>query len=98
MLNITSLNYADADFYQQHDDVLAWEASIDGDIAKTVADILADVKKRGDTAVIEYTNKENITMGKYRVVRIYNEEEKRRITEYWEKDLQTLKDTGAISH
>ena len=57
MLNITSLNFSDADFYQQLDDVLAWEASINGDIAKIVADILADVKKRGDAAVIEYTNK-----------------------------------------
>jgi len=57
MLNITSLNFADADFYQQLDDVLAWEASIDGGIAKIVADILADVKQRGNAAVIEYTNK-----------------------------------------
>ena len=57
MLNITSLNYTDADFYQQLDDVLAWEASIDGDVAKIVADILADVKKRGNAAVIEYTNR-----------------------------------------
>ncbi len=57
MLNITSLNFSDADFYQQLDAVLAWEASIDGDIAKIVADILADVKQRGNAAVIEYTNK-----------------------------------------
>ena len=57
MLNITTLNYDAADFYDQLDTVLAWEASIDGDIAKTVADILNDVKKRGNTAVIEYTNK-----------------------------------------
>ena len=57
MLNITSLNYADADFYQQLDTVLAWEASIDGEIAKVVADILKDVKKRGNAAVLEYTNK-----------------------------------------
>ncbi len=57
MLNISTLNYADADFYQQLDKLLAWEASIDGDIAKVVADILADVKKRGNAAVIEYTNK-----------------------------------------
>lgn len=57
MLNITSLNFADADFYQQLDNVLAWEASIDGDIAKIVADILSDVKQRGNAAVIEYTNK-----------------------------------------
>lgn len=57
MLNITCLNYADTDFYQKLDNVLAWESSIDGDIAKVVADILADVKQRGDAAVIEYTNK-----------------------------------------
>ena len=57
MLNITTLNYAAADFYQQLDDVLAWDASIDGDIAKIVADILKDVKQRGNAAVIEYTNK-----------------------------------------
>ena len=57
MLNISSLNYSSADFYQQLDKLLAWEANIDGDIAKTVADILADVKKRGDSAVLEYTNK-----------------------------------------
>jgi histidinol dehydrogenase len=56
MLDITTLNYSDADFYQKLDDVLAWEASIDGNIATIVADILADVKKRGDAAVIEYTN------------------------------------------
>ncbi|MBL4712466.1 MAG: histidinol dehydrogenase [Gammaproteobacteria bacterium] len=57
MLDITCLNYSDAGFYQQLDDVLAWDASIDGDISTIVADILADVKKRGDAAVIEYTNK-----------------------------------------
>jgi len=57
MLNIRTLNYNDADFYQQLDTMLAWEASIDGEIAKVVADILADVKKRGNAAVLEYTNK-----------------------------------------
>jgi len=57
MLDITTLNYADTDFYKQLDEVLAWEASIDGDVAKIVADILADVKQRGDAAVIEYTNR-----------------------------------------
>jgi len=57
MLNITTLNYAAADFYQQLDDVLAWDASIDGDVAKIVATILADVKQRGNAAVLEYTKK-----------------------------------------
>ncbi len=57
MLNITRLNYIDTSFYQQLDKLLAWEASIDGDVAKIVVDILADVKQRGNAAVIEYTNK-----------------------------------------
>ncbi|MFV9616607.1 MAG: histidinol dehydrogenase [Gammaproteobacteria bacterium] len=57
MLKLSSLNYADTKFYQKLDKLLAWEASIDGNISKIVADILADVKKRGDAAVIEYTNK-----------------------------------------
>jgi histidinol dehydrogenase len=57
MLKLSSLNYADTDFYQKLDKLLAWEAGIDGEIAKIVADILVDVKKRGDAAVIEYTNK-----------------------------------------
>ena len=57
MLKLSSLNYADSDFYQKLDILLAWEASIDGDVAKIVADILMDVKKRGNAAVIEYTNK-----------------------------------------
>ncbi len=57
MLNITSLNYSDSSFYQQLDQVLAWEASIDGNIARVVADILNDVKKRGDEALLEYTNR-----------------------------------------
>jgi histidinol dehydrogenase len=57
MLKITSLDFSDADFFRQLDDVLAWEDSIDGDVAKIVADILSDVKRRGNAAVIEYTNK-----------------------------------------
>ena len=57
MLKLSSLNYADSDFYQKLDTLLAWEAGIDGDVAKIVADILMDVKKRGNAAVIEYTNK-----------------------------------------
>jgi histidinol dehydrogenase len=45
------------DFWQQLDAVLAWDDSIDGGVSSTVSAILADVKKRGDAALIEYTNK-----------------------------------------
>ena len=57
MPNITTLDYNDDDFYARLDEMLAWEAGIDGEVAKIVADILSDVKQRGNEAVIEYTNK-----------------------------------------
>jgi len=57
MPEINCLDYSSPDFYQQLDTALAWEASIDGEVASIVTDILADVKKRGDEAVIEYTNR-----------------------------------------
>src|SRR5690606_22239147 len=37
--------------------LLAWEASQDAAIERTVADILADVRQRGDVAVLEYTRR-----------------------------------------
>ena len=54
---VRELDAADANFWQQLDEILAWDASIDGDIAGTVSAILADVKKRGDVALVEYTNR-----------------------------------------
>ena len=54
---VRELDAADANFWQQLDEILAWDASIDGDIAGTVSAILADVKKRGDAALVEYTNR-----------------------------------------
>jgi histidinol dehydrogenase len=57
MPDIRQLNAADENFWQQLDEVLAWEQSIDSGVVVTVTDILADVKKRGDAAVLEYTQK-----------------------------------------
>jgi histidinol dehydrogenase len=55
MIAIKRLNSADADFATQLDALLAFEATQDEAIEGTVAAILADVKVRGDAAVIEYT-------------------------------------------
>jgi len=55
MIAIKRLNSADADFATQLDALLAFEATQDKAIEGTVAAILADVKVRGDAAVIEYT-------------------------------------------
>ena len=57
MPEVRQLNTADKDFWQQLDDVLAWEQSTDSGVVATVTSILADVKQRGDAALLEYTQK-----------------------------------------
>jgi len=57
MIDISQLNSKQDDFWQQLDQALAWESVSDEQVFNTVKDILADVRKRGDEAVIEYTNK-----------------------------------------
>jgi histidinol dehydrogenase len=54
---ITKLDSSQADFKQRLDTLLAFEASTDDAIESAVGKILADVKARGDAAVLEYTNK-----------------------------------------
>ncbi len=56
-LNIKQLNYQDADFRQNLEKALAWDAIADAGVQETVSNILADVRQRGDAAVIEWTNK-----------------------------------------
>ncbi|SFM19609.1 histidinol dehydrogenase [Variovorax sp. OV329] len=51
-LSTTSASF-EADFKAR----LHWSEDADAAIEKTVADILADVQKRGDAAVLEYTNR-----------------------------------------
>lgn len=57
MVAIKRLSTADADFTMQLNSLLAFEAAADENIERTVAGILADVKARGDAAVVEYTNR-----------------------------------------
>lgn len=49
------LSTASADFEAQFAAKLHWSAETDGAIEQRVADILADVQRRGDAAVLEYT-------------------------------------------
>ena len=51
------LNTADADFEARFQQRLHWSADTDAAIEQRVADILADVKTRGDAAVLEYTQR-----------------------------------------
>jgi histidinol dehydrogenase len=54
---IRRLDSAQADFDQQLEQLLAWDSVSDKQVAATVDEILAQVKARGDAAVLEYTNR-----------------------------------------
>ncbi len=56
-MNITRLSTQQADFDARLGKLLAFEETADEKLEATVAAILADVKKRGDDAVLEYTRK-----------------------------------------
>jgi len=55
MVDITRLDSSDSDFYAALDQVLAWDASSDAAVEKTVRDIIAAIRRRGDAALLEYT-------------------------------------------
>ncbi len=57
MIEISQLNYTQADFWQQLDQTLAWESVSDEQVFNTVNGIINDIRQRGDAALIEYTNK-----------------------------------------
>ena len=57
MIAIKRLSTADADFDERLAALLAFEGAQDEAVDHAVATILADVKARGDAAVIEYTNR-----------------------------------------
>jgi len=56
-LEIARLDTAQPDYKSRLDRILAWESVADENIVNSVRAILADVKKRGDEAVIEYTRR-----------------------------------------
>ncbi len=56
-LNITKLDASSANFKQQLKQLLAFNESDDRDIHQRVLDIIADVRKSGDKAIIDYTNR-----------------------------------------
>ena len=57
MVAIKRLATVDADFTARMDALLAFEGAQDEGIERTVIAILADVRARGDAAVVEYTNR-----------------------------------------
>ena len=57
MLQIRQFATTDTDFWSQLQGVLAWDTVSDDRVHTTVRDILRDVERRGDAAVVEYTNR-----------------------------------------
>jgi len=57
MLEIQRLNTTENSFWSELEKLLAWESVSDGDINHIVRDILETVRREGDTAVVNYTNK-----------------------------------------
>ncbi|WP_455201137.1 histidinol dehydrogenase [Kaarinaea lacus] len=56
-MQIKRLNIADSDFWQQLERMLAWEEVSDSKVNATVEDIINSVRKQGDAAVVEYSNR-----------------------------------------
>ncbi len=57
MSNLQRLNTADADFWPRLEALTAWEGVADGAITAAVREILAQVRWRGDDALLEYTHR-----------------------------------------
>ena len=57
MPNIQRLNTADADFWSRLETLTAWEGVADETVTATVREILAQVRMRGDDALLEYTSR-----------------------------------------
>jgi histidinol dehydrogenase len=55
MIEITRLKTSDADFRSRLDALLAWEQATDDAVLVTVTDIINDVRRRGNPALLEYT-------------------------------------------
>ena len=57
MPNIQRLNTADANFWPRLEALTAWEGVADEAVTATVREILAQVRTRGDNALLEYTHR-----------------------------------------
>ena len=57
MADIRKLNTTDADFQQQLDALLAWDSVSDGPVNQVVHEVIAQIRARGDAALVDYTNR-----------------------------------------
>lgn len=57
MVTITRLNDAEAGFDACLERLLSWDEAANEEVAATVAKIIADVRSRGDAALVDYSNR-----------------------------------------
>ncbi len=57
MIKIRKLSTSETDFRQRLDQLLAWESVSDEGVKRTVEGIIADIRARGDEALLEYTSR-----------------------------------------
>jgi histidinol dehydrogenase len=57
MLDIPTLTTTDPDFERQLTELLAWEGVADKTVVAAVDEIIADIRARGDQALLEYTGR-----------------------------------------
>ncbi len=57
MAEITLLSTTDSEFRRQLEQLLAWESVSDQGVNRTVEEIIADIRSRGDEALLEYTSR-----------------------------------------
>ncbi len=57
MVDMRKLDTTDADFWPRLDALLAWDSVSDAEVNRTVGDIIAAVRARGNAAVLEYTRR-----------------------------------------
>ncbi|MDC9726406.1 MAG: histidinol dehydrogenase, partial [Candidatus Thioglobus sp.] len=53
---ITKLSSTQSDFQANLSQLLAWESVSNTSVAKTVDDIIANIRTSGDQALVDYTN------------------------------------------
>ena len=56
-LDIKKLNTAQTGFWQELETLLAWEGVSDDNVVAVVKDVIARIRKEGDKALVEFTNK-----------------------------------------
>ncbi len=57
MLNILQLTTKDTDFWSKLDSLLMWDTTANDEVMQVVREILQNVRRNGDKALLDYTNK-----------------------------------------